>query len=153
MYFYFNGYYEWKLIKYNYCFIFFSILICFFTDRLTVVNLRDSTAYQIQIRHLSRRARNPLWSDWSPLVIVPTGEVIQVSGFFAWTGQLSISQRHYENGLPWHHDLCILNEWMSEHLTLELQNFRTILSSPLETLEQSLWILQQLVVIWFFLTG
>lgn len=57
------------------CFFFFN---CFLTDRLTVANLRNNTAYQVQIRHLSRRARNPLWSDWSPLVIVPTGKAIQV---------------------------------------------------------------------------
>lgn len=58
-----------------------SCFVCFFTDMLTVVNLLKDTAYHVQIRHLNRRARNPLWSDWSPLVIVPAGKAIQVSGF------------------------------------------------------------------------
>ncbi|TKS74379.1 Leukemia inhibitory factor receptor [Collichthys lucidus] len=41
------------------------------TDHLTVVNLLKDTAYRVQIRHRSHLARNPLWSDWSPVVIVP----------------------------------------------------------------------------------
>ncbi|KAK1897217.1 Leukemia inhibitory factor receptor [Dissostichus eleginoides] len=36
-----------------------------------VVNLLKDTVYQVQIRHRSTKALNPLWSDWSPVVIVP----------------------------------------------------------------------------------
>ncbi|XP_034002276.1 uncharacterized protein LOC117495234 isoform X2 [Trematomus bernacchii] len=36
-----------------------------------VENLLKDTAYQVQIRHRSTKALNPLWSDWSPVVIVP----------------------------------------------------------------------------------
>lgn len=50
------------------------------TDRLIVVNLLKYTAYQVQIRHRSNQAHNPLWSDWSPLVIVPAGKVILFLG-------------------------------------------------------------------------
>ncbi|KAE8294044.1 hypothetical protein D5F01_LYC06988 [Larimichthys crocea] len=39
--------------------------------QLTVVNLLKDTAYRVQIRHRSNLARNPLWSDWTPVVIVP----------------------------------------------------------------------------------
>ncbi|XP_063747661.1 leukemia inhibitory factor receptor-like isoform X3 [Eleginops maclovinus] len=36
-----------------------------------VVNLSNDSAYQVQIRHRPIKALNPLWSDWSPVVIVP----------------------------------------------------------------------------------
>ncbi|XP_063747203.1 uncharacterized protein LOC134869481 isoform X2 [Eleginops maclovinus] len=36
-----------------------------------VVNLSKDSAYQVQIRHRPTKALNPLWSDWSPVVIVP----------------------------------------------------------------------------------
>ncbi|XP_043985798.1 interleukin-31 receptor subunit alpha [Gambusia affinis] len=40
-------------------------------QKLLVVNLLKNTAYQVQIRQRSIQAENPLWSDWSPVVIVP----------------------------------------------------------------------------------
>ncbi|XP_030288211.1 interleukin-6 receptor subunit beta-like isoform X3 [Sparus aurata] len=36
-----------------------------------VVNLLKFTPYQVQIRQRSSHVRNPLWSDWSPVVTVP----------------------------------------------------------------------------------
>nr|XP_046247904.1 leukemia inhibitory factor receptor isoform X1 [Scatophagus argus] len=39
--------------------------------QVTVDNLLKHTAYQVQIRHRSNQAHNPLWSDWSPVVTVP----------------------------------------------------------------------------------
>ncbi|XP_034069023.1 interleukin-12 receptor subunit beta-1-like isoform X2 [Gymnodraco acuticeps] len=36
-----------------------------------VENLLKDTVYQVKIRHRSTKALNPLWSDWSPVVIVP----------------------------------------------------------------------------------
>ncbi|KAM8744687.1 uncharacterized protein il12rb1 isoform 2-T2 [Acanthopagrus schlegelii] len=36
-----------------------------------VVNLLKFTPYQVQIRQRSSQVRNPLWSDWSPVVTVP----------------------------------------------------------------------------------
>ncbi|XP_047443768.1 interleukin-12 receptor subunit beta-1 [Mugil cephalus] len=38
---------------------------------VTIANLVHSSAYQFQIRHQSTVARNPLWSQWSEVVIVP----------------------------------------------------------------------------------
>ncbi|KAM7011898.1 interleukin-12 receptor subunit beta-2 [Tautogolabrus adspersus] len=35
------------------------------------VSLLSNSAYQVQIRQKSTLARNPLWSDWSPVVDVP----------------------------------------------------------------------------------
>ncbi|XP_042368332.1 interleukin-12 receptor subunit beta-2 [Plectropomus leopardus] len=37
----------------------------------TVVNLLKDSAYQVQIRHRSTQALNPLWGDWSPVQTVP----------------------------------------------------------------------------------
>ena len=45
------------------------------TDHVLVENLLKDTAYQVQIRHRSTKALNPLWSDWSPVVIVPAGKL------------------------------------------------------------------------------
>ncbi|XP_068599590.1 uncharacterized protein il12rb1 [Brachionichthys hirsutus] len=39
--------------------------------QVIVVNLLKHTAYQVQIRHRSNQARNPLWSNWSRVLIVP----------------------------------------------------------------------------------
>ncbi|KAM9358382.1 interleukin-12 receptor subunit beta-2 [Symphorus nematophorus] len=39
--------------------------------QVIVANLSQHTAYKVQIRHRSRKAKNPLWSDWSPVVDVP----------------------------------------------------------------------------------
>ncbi|XP_075944284.1 oncostatin-M-specific receptor subunit beta isoform X1 [Anarhichas minor] len=36
-----------------------------------VGNLLKDSVYQVQIRHRSTQAFNPLWSDWSPVVTVP----------------------------------------------------------------------------------
>ncbi|XP_034069039.1 interleukin-31 receptor subunit alpha-like isoform X2 [Gymnodraco acuticeps] len=36
-----------------------------------VENLLKDTVYRVKIRHRSTKALNPLWSDWSPVVIVP----------------------------------------------------------------------------------
>lgn len=124
----------------------FFILICFLTDRLTVSNLRNNTAYQVQIRHLSRRARNPLWSDWSPLVIVPTGKAGPLSGY------VFVQVGFHSSPPPWkrtcHVRLHILHEWRSERLlcftfrawcVVVLPSFcMCYSSSPLETQEESL---------------
>ncbi|XP_054911595.1 interleukin-12 receptor subunit beta-1 [Poeciliopsis prolifica] len=40
-------------------------------QKLLVVNLLKNTVYQVQIRQKSIQAKNSLWSDWSPVVIVP----------------------------------------------------------------------------------
>lgn len=42
---------------------------------MTVENLLKHTAYEVQIRHRSIWVLNPLWSDWSPVVTVPAGEL------------------------------------------------------------------------------
>ncbi|XP_070816930.1 leukemia inhibitory factor receptor [Chaetodon trifascialis] len=42
-----------------------------FMYQVIVENLLKDTAYQVQIRHRSNQVLNPLWSDWSPVVIVP----------------------------------------------------------------------------------
>ncbi|XP_026178715.1 interleukin-12 receptor subunit beta-1 [Mastacembelus armatus] len=39
--------------------------------QVTVVNLLKHTSYQVQLRHRSTQAQNPLWSDWSPIISVP----------------------------------------------------------------------------------
>ncbi|XP_049444769.1 uncharacterized protein il12rb1 isoform X1 [Epinephelus fuscoguttatus] len=39
--------------------------------KVIVVNLLKDSAYQVQIRHRSTQARNPLWSNWSSVVTVP----------------------------------------------------------------------------------
>ncbi|XP_056233515.1 interleukin-12 receptor subunit beta-1 isoform X2 [Seriola aureovittata] len=39
--------------------------------KVIVVNLLKHSAYQFQIRHQSTQARNPLWSKWSPVLMVP----------------------------------------------------------------------------------
>ncbi|XP_061681467.1 leukemia inhibitory factor receptor [Syngnathoides biaculeatus] len=36
-----------------------------------VKNLQKRTSYQLKLRHRTKVTRNPLWSDWSPLIIVP----------------------------------------------------------------------------------
>ncbi|XP_019730808.1 uncharacterized protein il12rb1 isoform X3 [Hippocampus comes] len=38
---------------------------------LAVENLQKHTSYQVKLRHRTKVTRNPLWSEWSPLVIVP----------------------------------------------------------------------------------
>ncbi|XP_027884538.1 interleukin-12 receptor subunit beta-1 isoform X2 [Xiphophorus couchianus] len=40
-------------------------------QKLLVVNLLKNTAYQVQIRQRSIQAATALWSNWSPVVIVP----------------------------------------------------------------------------------
>ncbi|XP_051232477.1 leukemia inhibitory factor receptor isoform X12 [Dicentrarchus labrax] len=44
-----------------------------------VPNLSKHSAYQVQIRHRSTKAHNPLWSNWSPVVMVPA-ELEQMPG-------------------------------------------------------------------------
>ncbi|XP_061539096.1 interleukin-12 receptor subunit beta-1 [Phycodurus eques] len=39
--------------------------------QLLVENLQKHTSYQLKLRHRTKVTRNPLWSDWSSLVIVP----------------------------------------------------------------------------------
>ncbi|XP_057697635.1 interleukin-6 receptor subunit beta [Corythoichthys intestinalis] len=39
--------------------------------QFAVENLQKNTAYQVKLRHKTTGCHNPLWSDWSPLVIVP----------------------------------------------------------------------------------
>ncbi|XP_069377924.1 interleukin-12 receptor subunit beta-1 isoform X2 [Paralichthys olivaceus] len=39
--------------------------------QVTVVNLSHHSAHKIQIRQRSTQVKDPLWSDWSPEVIVP----------------------------------------------------------------------------------
>lgn len=46
------------------------------TGHVIVGNLLKDSVYQVQIRHRSTQVLNPLWSDWSPVVTVPAGEVI-----------------------------------------------------------------------------
>nr|XP_020467655.1 uncharacterized protein LOC109966833 isoform X2 [Monopterus albus] len=40
--------------------------------QVTVVNLLKHTPYHVRIRHRSTQALNSLWSNWSPVVMVPT---------------------------------------------------------------------------------
>lgn len=46
------------------------------TDQVIDVDLSKLTVYRVQIRQRSNQAPNPLWSDWSPVMIVPAGEVM-----------------------------------------------------------------------------
>ncbi|XP_023138044.2 leukemia inhibitory factor receptor [Amphiprion ocellaris] len=39
--------------------------------QIVVGNLLKHSAYEVQIRQQSSEAKNPLWSNWSPVVIVP----------------------------------------------------------------------------------
>ncbi|XP_071342102.1 uncharacterized protein il12rb1 isoform X4 [Trachinotus anak] len=39
--------------------------------RVFIVNLLKHSAYQVQIKQRSIQAQNPLWSEWSPVVMVP----------------------------------------------------------------------------------
>ncbi|XP_054646912.1 oncostatin-M-specific receptor subunit beta isoform X2 [Dunckerocampus dactyliophorus] len=39
--------------------------------QLVIEDLQKRTSYQVQLRHQTTVTRYPLWSDWSPLVIVP----------------------------------------------------------------------------------
>ncbi|XP_077439583.1 interleukin-31 receptor subunit alpha isoform X2 [Vanacampus margaritifer] len=39
--------------------------------QLAVENLQKRTSYQVKLRHHTKVTHNPLWSEWSPLVIVP----------------------------------------------------------------------------------
>ncbi|XP_010752539.3 oncostatin-M-specific receptor subunit beta isoform X2 [Larimichthys crocea] len=41
------------------------------TDQVIDVDLSKLTVYRVQIRQRSNQAPNPLWSDWSPVMIVP----------------------------------------------------------------------------------
>uniref|UniRef100_A0AAQ5ZG98 Fibronectin type-III domain-containing protein n=1 Tax=Amphiprion ocellaris TaxID=80972 RepID=A0AAQ5ZG98_AMPOC len=45
-------------------------------EKIVVGNLLKHSAYEVQIRQQSSEAKNPLWSNWSPVVIVPAGELI-----------------------------------------------------------------------------
>ncbi|XP_035509504.1 interleukin-12 receptor subunit beta-1-like [Morone saxatilis] len=47
--------------------------------QVIVPNLSKHSAYQVQIRHRSTQAHNPLWSNWSPVVMVPA-ELEQMPG-------------------------------------------------------------------------
>nr|XP_049588344.1 oncostatin-M-specific receptor subunit beta isoform X2 [Syngnathus scovelli] len=38
---------------------------------LAVENLQKHTSYQVKLRHRTMVTGNPLWSEWSPLIIVP----------------------------------------------------------------------------------
>ncbi|XP_040896441.1 uncharacterized protein il12rb1 isoform X3 [Toxotes jaculatrix] len=40
-------------------------------DQVIVVNLLRNSTYQVQIRHQSTKVQNPLWSKWSPVMLVP----------------------------------------------------------------------------------
>lgn len=40
------------------------------------MNLLKRSAYQVQIRHRSTQVKTPLWSKWSPVVVVPAGELM-----------------------------------------------------------------------------
>ncbi|XP_040896440.1 uncharacterized protein il12rb1 isoform X2 [Toxotes jaculatrix] len=39
--------------------------------QVIVVNLLRNSTYQVQIRHQSTKVQNPLWSKWSPVMLVP----------------------------------------------------------------------------------
>ncbi|XP_034439850.1 interleukin-12 receptor subunit beta-1-like [Hippoglossus hippoglossus] len=41
------------------------------TDQVTVENLSQHSAHWVQIRQRSTQVKDPLWSHWSPVVIVP----------------------------------------------------------------------------------
>uniref|UniRef100_A0A665VCW4 Fibronectin type-III domain-containing protein n=1 Tax=Echeneis naucrates TaxID=173247 RepID=A0A665VCW4_ECHNA len=41
------------------------------TDKVTIENLSKRSSYRLQIRQRSTQARSPLWSGWSPVVLVP----------------------------------------------------------------------------------
>nr|XP_043899250.1 interleukin-12 receptor subunit beta-2 isoform X3 [Solea senegalensis] len=40
-------------------------------NQVTIGNLTKHSIYQVQIRHRSNLVKSPLWSKWSPVVIVP----------------------------------------------------------------------------------
>ncbi|KAM9762624.1 uncharacterized protein il12rb1 [Menidia menidia] len=40
---------------------------------VVIENLLKTSAYQFKIRHQSTTAKNPLWSNWSPVITVPAG--------------------------------------------------------------------------------
>lgn len=58
------------------------LLISHETEMLIIMNLLRNTAYQVQIRHRSIKAENPLWSNWSPVLIVPAGKLMYLAAFF-----------------------------------------------------------------------
>ncbi|XP_041861141.1 tyrosine-protein phosphatase Lar [Melanotaenia boesemani] len=39
--------------------------------KVIIENVLRHSSYQVKIRHRSTQARNPLWSNWSPVIIVP----------------------------------------------------------------------------------
>ncbi|XP_034035939.1 interleukin-12 receptor subunit beta-1 [Thalassophryne amazonica] len=39
--------------------------------QIILLNLHKHSAYLLQVRQRSNEAKNPLWSDWSPVIIVP----------------------------------------------------------------------------------
>ncbi|XP_041746349.2 interleukin-6 receptor subunit beta-like [Coregonus clupeaformis] len=39
---------------------------------VTLENLQNQSVYQLQVRQRSKRVKHPLWSDWTPILDVPT---------------------------------------------------------------------------------
>ncbi|XP_010785538.1 interleukin-31 receptor subunit alpha isoform X2 [Notothenia coriiceps] len=80
-----------------------------------VENLLKDTAYQVQIRYRSTKALNPLWSDWSPVVIVPA-ELEQKPEV---TMNITLSNGTRKVALTWkempHAATYSLNETQSSH--------------------------------------
>ncbi|XP_024276906.1 interleukin-6 receptor subunit beta isoform X1 [Oncorhynchus tshawytscha] len=39
---------------------------------VTLENLQNESVYQLQVRQMSKHVKHPLWSDWTPILDVPT---------------------------------------------------------------------------------
>uniref|UniRef100_A0A4W5RB51 Fibronectin type-III domain-containing protein n=1 Tax=Hucho hucho TaxID=62062 RepID=A0A4W5RB51_9TELE len=39
---------------------------------VTLENLQNQSVYQLQVRQMSKHVKHPLWSDWTPILDVPT---------------------------------------------------------------------------------
>ncbi|XP_064790964.1 interleukin-6 receptor subunit beta-like isoform X1 [Oncorhynchus masou masou] len=39
---------------------------------VTLENLQNKSVYQLQVRQMSKHVKHPLWSDWTPILDVPT---------------------------------------------------------------------------------
>uniref|UniRef100_A0A3Q2YSZ1 Fibronectin type-III domain-containing protein n=1 Tax=Hippocampus comes TaxID=109280 RepID=A0A3Q2YSZ1_HIPCM len=70
-------------------------------------NLQKHTSYQVKLRHRTKVTRNPLWSEWSPLVIVPAGDItvsLYTVDSLAECGSLNQTLKHY---FPVHHEAAV----------------------------------------------
>uniref|UniRef100_A0A8C7FQP6 Interleukin-6 receptor subunit beta n=1 Tax=Oncorhynchus kisutch TaxID=8019 RepID=A0A8C7FQP6_ONCKI len=46
------------------------VFVC--TAMVTLENLQNVSVYQLQVRQMSKHVKHPLWSDWTPILDVPT---------------------------------------------------------------------------------